>query len=189
MDELTGDHTAFDAMVIYAKPDGSRGFVAIEVKYSESAGEPQRELRPRYAELAPIAGLHQAPGNEQLTNGPLQQFYRQHLLAQAMLMRGDFSEGRFLVIAPELNTPIQAALVLYSKQLVPASEAQVGFATRTLEEVIDLLRQSGERSYAKALYHRYCDWSRIDEVIEQAIADFGFVPTIGNDNAAKCEAA
>ena len=31
------------------------------------------------------------------------------LLAQAVLMRGDYSEGRFMVIAPELNTPVQAA--------------------------------------------------------------------------------
>jgi len=189
-EELTGDHTAFDAMLFYVKPDRSRGFVAIEVKYSESAGEPQRKLRPRYAELAPIAGLHREPHDELLTSGPLQQFYRQHLLAQAMLMRGDFSEGRFMVIAPELNTPIQAAVILYAKQLMPSSEVQVGFTTRTLEDVIDLLRQCGERGYAKALHHRYCDWSRVDEVIEQAIAEFGVIPAIGNDNAsAATEAA
>jgi hypothetical protein len=90
--ELTGDHTAFDAMLIYAKPDGSRGFVAIEVKYAESAGDGQRDLRPRYGELASLAALHVDPSDQALTSGPLQQFYRQHLLAQAMLTRGDFSE-------------------------------------------------------------------------------------------------
>jgi hypothetical protein len=180
--DLTGDHTAFDAMIVYGRPDGSRGFVAIEVKYSESRGEPHRELRPRYAELAPLAAIHREPGADYLTNGPLQQFYRQHLLAQATLMRGDYSEGRFLVIAPELNTPVQAALVLYSKQLLPSEPAKVGFTTRTLEEVIDLIRQCGERGYANALRERYCDWAKVDAVIEEAIAEFGRDVTVGNDN-------
>lgn len=180
--ELTDDFTAFDAMIIYVRPDGSRGFVAIEVKYSESLGQQQRELRPRYAEIAPLAGLHRAPAADALTSGPLQQFYRQHLLAQAMLMRGDYSEGRLMVIAPALNTPVQAALVLYSKQLVSPSAAQVGFTTRTLEEVIDRLRQCGERGYAKSMFDRYCDWSKIDDVIEAEVAKFAEPVLVGNDN-------
>lgn len=187
--ELTADHTAFDAMLIYAKPDGSRGFVAVEVKYSESVGNPQRDLPPRYAELAPLAALHVDPSDEALMSGTLQQFYRQHVLAQSMLVRGDYSEGRFMVIAPELNTPVQAAITLYATKLVPPSDAQVAFTTRTVEEVVDFLRQSGERGYAKALHDRYCDWTRVDEVIEQAIADFGTAALVGNDNAAATEAA
>ena len=181
--QLTGDHTAFDVTLIYVRPGGVTGFIAVEMKYAESVVDPQNELNPRYAELAPAAGLHKTPNEPALTSGPLQQFYRQHLLAQAMLMRGDYSEGRFLVIAPALNTPIQAALALYSKQLVPLSADQVGFTTKTLEEVIDLLRQSGERGYAKALHRRYCDWAQVDEVIEQAIAEYGRDTTVGNDNA------
>jgi hypothetical protein len=186
---LTGDYTAFDAMIIYVRPDGSRGFVAIEVKYSESLGEPQRALKPRYAELAPLARLHKEPGADHLTSGPLQQFYRQHLLAQAALMRGDYSEGRFLVIAPELNTPVQTGIALYGETLAPSSEAQVSFSAITLEAMIGLLRQCGERSFAKMLHDRYCDWSKVDEVIEAEIAQFGLPVAAGNDNGADSAAA
>lgn len=180
--DLTGDATAFDALIAYTKPDKSRGFVAVETKYSESLVEPQRPLSPRYAELAPLAGIHREPTDELLTSGPLSQFFRQHLLAQTMLMRGDYSEGRFLIIAPALNLPVQAGLILYAKQLVPPSPAQVGFTTRTLEDMVDLLRQCGERGYAKLLFDRYLDWSKVDAEIEAEIAQFGR-PTLGeNDN-------
>lgn len=182
---LTGDHTAFDAMIIYVRPDGSRGFVAIEIKYSETLSEPQRPLSAHYAELAPAAGLHKEHGNEHLTRGPLQQFYRQHLLAQAALMHGDYSEGRFLIIAPDLNTPVQRGIARYADTIAPPSDGHVSFSAVTLEAVIDLLRRCGERAYAKKLHDRYCDWSKLDEVIEAEIAQFGQPPSAENDNAAQ----
>lgn len=187
--DLTADFTAFDAMLTYSRPDGSRGFVAIETKYSESLGEQQRPLKPRYAELAPLAGLHIDPRADDLTSGPLQQLYRQHLLAQAMLMRGDFSEGRFVIIAPELNTPVQAGIATYGSKLVPPSSAQVPFGSITLEGMIDLLRQCGERGYAKMLFERYADWSKVDEVIEAEIALLGSPTSAANDAAPEAAAA
>jgi hypothetical protein len=182
--ELTQDATAFDAVLIYSRPDGSRGFIAIETKYSESLADPVRPLNPRYAELAPLAGLHHEPKAAELSGGPLRQFFRQHLLAQATLMRGDFSEGRFIVIAPELNTPVQAGIRKYADTLVPPNAGQVGFSSITLEWMIELLRQSGDRGYARQLHARYCDWSKVDEVIEAEIAAIGRPSLVGNDNAA-----
>ena len=182
--DLTQDATAFDAVLIYSRPDGSRGFIAIETKFSESLAEPARPLNPRYAELAPLAGLHREPNSDELTSGPLRQFFRQHLLAQATLMRGDFSEGGFIVIAPELNTPVQAGIRKYAETLISPNAGQVGFSSITLEQMIELLRQSGERGYARRLHARYCDWSKVDEVIEAEIAAMGRPSLVGNDNAA-----
>jgi hypothetical protein len=188
-DDLTADFTAFDAMLTYSRPDSSRGFVAIETKYSESLGEPQRPLKPRYAELAPLAGLHIEPRADDLTSGPLQQLYRQHLLAQAMLMRGDFSEGRFIVIAPQLNTPVQAGIAAYRSKLVAPTPAQVTFGSITLEDMLDLLRQCGERAYSKMLFERYADWSKVDDVIEAEIGLLGSPTSAANDTAAEAAAA
>lgn len=182
--ELTQDATAFDAMLTYSRPDGSRGFVAIETKFSESLAEPAGPLSPRYADLAMLAGLHLDPNADELTSGPLRQFFRQHLLAQASLMRGDFSEGRFIIIAPDLNTPVQSGIRKYANTLVPPKAGQVGFSSITLEEMIELLRQCGESAYAKQLHARYCNWARIDEVIEAEIAAIGRPAVVGNDNSA-----
>jgi hypothetical protein len=182
--QLTHDATAFDAAFVYSRPSASRGLIGIETKFSEALAEPAGPLSPRFAELAQIAGLHRSPKTDELTRGPLRQFFRQHLLAQATLMRGDFSEGRFVVIAPELNTPLQAGIRKYADTLVPPSTEQVGFLSITLERMIDLLGQCGERGYAAQLFARYCDWSRVDEVIEAEIAAMGQPPFVGNDNVA-----
>lgn len=187
--DLTADYTAFDAMLIYNRPDNSRGFVAVETKYSESLGEPHRPLNPRYAELAPLAALHKEPAADELTSGQLRQLYRQHLLAQAMLMRGDFSEGRFIVIAPQLNTPVQAGITAYRSNLVPPSSAQVSFGSILLEDMIDLLRHCGERGYARMLFERYVDWAKVDEVIEAEIALLGSSTQPANDDATASVAA
>ncbi|MFL6725894.1 MAG: PGN_0703 family putative restriction endonuclease [Sphingomicrobium sp.] len=181
---LTADYTAFDVMLTYSRPGGISGFVAVEVKYAESAGEAQKELNPRYAELAPAAGLHKAPDAQALTRGPLQQFYRQHLLAQAMVKRGDYVEGTFMVLAPALNTPVQSTVVRYADQLAEPAADKVAFVSVTLEQFVEHLRQCGHRAYANLLHRRYLDWSRVDETIEQVIADFGRLPTVGNDNTA-----
>jgi hypothetical protein len=54
---LTGDATAFDAMVVYETPRGRRGFIAVETKYSEGGWEPAPVMRPRYDEIAGSSGL------------------------------------------------------------------------------------------------------------------------------------
>lgn len=164
--ELTGDRTAWDVMIVYVRGTGEIGFVAIELKYSESAGERQNELRERYTELMPASGLYVDPTAESLRKPPLQQFMREHVLAQAAIMRGDFTEGRFLVIAPELNLPVQDACRRYSAHLAPPAEQRAGFSTVTLEAFIAALREHGDAGYADALFRRYCDWSLIDDEIE-----------------------
>jgi hypothetical protein len=180
--ELTDDYTAFDALVVYVRSDGQRGFVAIEVKYAESMTEPQKALKPRYEGLACEAGLHTAPGSPNLTAGPLQQFYRQHLLAQAMLMRRGWAEGTFLVLAPALNTPVQRTIDQYARTLHIAADGRVPFASVSLEAFIEQLRSAGERGYAAMLYRRYCDWGLVDAEIETFIEQFGSALAAANDD-------
>jgi hypothetical protein len=50
--KFTGDYTAFDALIRYSECHGRNGFVAFEIKYSESMREPMPELKPRYDELS-----------------------------------------------------------------------------------------------------------------------------------------
>jgi hypothetical protein len=58
--KFTADHTAFDALIRYADGQGRNGFVAFEIKYSESMREPMPELKPRHAELSDASGLFRA---------------------------------------------------------------------------------------------------------------------------------
>lgn len=53
---FTDDHTAFDVFVCCTTTDGFSGFVAIEVKYSETMAEPLATVRPRLDELSTAVG-------------------------------------------------------------------------------------------------------------------------------------
>jgi hypothetical protein len=164
-DTLTGDRTAFDAMLVYDRASGIRGFVAIEVTAT--------------------AGLHLDPAEPTLITGPLQQFFRQHLLAHAIVQRGDYGEGRLVVIAPLLNLPVQTAITRYAATLAVPVEGQVPFETWSLESLFEQFRIGGERSYAEALRRRYCDWAAVDSAIEEAIAELSSFGSFSNDNDAE----
>lgn len=180
---LTGDHSAFDALIRYEKPNGIKGFVAIEVKYSESCQEPVPAIRPRYDDLADVSGLFVEPRKPALRTNPSQQFFREHLLGQTMLMRGDYDEGRFVVISPQLNTLVAAAVAGYQAELKPAGEDQVGFASITLEDTIVALAMAGEEQYAARLYRRYCDFQLVDGELNLFWAGDGPTGTISEPAA------
>jgi hypothetical protein len=101
--KFTGDYTAFDALIRYSDVQGRNGFVAFEIKYSESMREPMPELKPRHAELSDASGLFTDPAAAALRTSPLAQFWREHLLAQSMIDHGLYHEGYFVTIAPALN--------------------------------------------------------------------------------------
>ena len=162
---FTGDYTAFDALIRYARADGRKGFVAIEVKYSESMREPVPEIKPRYNELSEASGLFVDPTEPALRTNPLQQLWREHLLAQSMIDNGQYDEGFFIMVAPALNYHVQNAVEAYRAQLREADGNKVRFVSLTLEAVIDVIRRH-DTAHADALHRRYCDFWLVDGVME-----------------------
>ena len=171
---LTGDRSAFDVAVLYTRGDGTTGFVGIEVKYSEGMTEPAPPtLNERYETLAPASRLFKEPMHTALRVNPLQQVFREHLLAQAMLMRGDVAEATFVLIAPRHNHLVQQAASLYAAFLAPAGDAQVRFVNVHLEQFVDALGWAGAGDNALALHDRYLDWRQIDHAVEAALTRDG----------------
>lgn len=158
----TGDYSAFDVGLAYLTATGRRGFVGIEVKYSEACQEPAPTLRPRYDELAQAVDLFIDPLDPALRTNPVQQLFRQHLLAAAMRLRGDVDEARFIVIAPRLNGLVADAAATYQGKLKSADPSRVGFASLSLEDMIAALALAGEEEYAARLYRRYADFWLVD---------------------------
>jgi hypothetical protein len=160
----TDDRTAFDALIKCVTRDRRHGFIAVEVKFSETMTEPAARIRPRYLELAKQSGLYIDPENPALLHNPLHQLTRQNFLAYAAIENGHYSVGRFIVIAPALNSSVQQATALYRQQLVPDSRT-VSFDAITLESVIAVLKRAGARKLAGQLYERYCDYSALDPLL------------------------
>jgi hypothetical protein len=171
---LTGDHTAWDAFIIYSRQSGEHGFIAVECKYSESAGDTKRELSPRYEEVAEHSKLFRVPPAAIASDHALQQLYREHLMAQAYLPLSQFTEGHFAVIAPTLNRPVQRSIDRYRGRL--AEGEGLPFLSWTLEEVVVQFGEVGAPDYARLLHERYCDWDRLHQEVEAAFAVAGRLP-------------
>jgi hypothetical protein len=169
---FTSDRTAFDALIRYSDSRDRKGFIGFEVKYSESMREPISELRPRYAELSEASGLYVDPAAMALRTSPLQQFWREHLLAQSMIANGLYDEGYFVTIAPALNYHTQAATDAYRAHLREPQEGKVRFVNLTLEQVIETIRHS-DQAHAEALHRRYCDFRLVDGEMELNAPRFG----------------
>ena len=172
---FTADFTAFDALIRYATSDGGNGFVAVEIKYSESMREPAPEMRPRYDELSDGSGLFIDPAARELRTNPLQQLWREHLLAQSMIDLGLYDEGYLVSIGPTLNYHVQEAVEAYETQLREPEDGKVRFINLSLEDVMETIRLNDE-AHAQALHRRYCDFWMVDRELELNAPAFGLPP-------------
>lgn len=166
---FTDDYTAFDVLIRYQTSRGQRGFVAFEVKYSESGREPIHPPKARYQLLSRDVDLFVDPNSDKLRTLPLQQLWREHCLAQTMIENGLYEEGTFVLIAPELNEPLQRMGRAYAHHLKLPDEHHVGFSAVSLETFIEAIRVAGAEQHASALHRRYCDFWLVDGEIELAL--------------------
>lgn len=161
----TADYSALDLLVQCRTINGESGCIGIEAKFSEGFTEPPpRMRRPRYDELARSSGLFKDPDSAALRENPLQQFFRQHLLLQAVLDQKLYAIGKFVVIAPRFNSQAQRAIRIYRKHLADTG-GKLTFDDVTLERVIDAIKQSGAFEISQLLYQRYCDYGPLDALI------------------------
>jgi hypothetical protein len=170
--KFTADYSAFDVVFRYTTPEGRRGFIAAEVKYSESMRDQLAKSRPRYDELSESCGLYIDPASQSLRNQPLAQLWREHLLAQSMIDTGLYDEGTFVFIAPEHNYHAQQAADLYAEHLVPANDGKARFHALSLEQVIEAIRLC-DPDHAQALHRRYVDWKLVDGELELSWQQIG----------------
>jgi hypothetical protein len=161
---FTNDGTAFDVLLKCKTADRQNGFIAVELKYSESMQEPPATMRPRYDELSRLSGLYKDREHPALRANPLQSLWREHMLAQAMVMSGLYTAGRFILVAPKYNRNVQEAIKAYRQHLVLPKGA-VEFDVIWFDDLTAAISQAGAPELGQALHERYCDFSTVDGVI------------------------
>jgi hypothetical protein len=167
---FTGDRTAFDVLVRCTTPTGRSAFLAVEVKYTEAPGGAGLDSCPRYDELSRQAGVFIDPDAPTLRNGALNQFWRQQLLATAMLRNGLYEEGRVVVLAPLPNRQACGATALYASHLLSLDPAEVRFQALTLELFVTALAGAGAEPLANLIAERYLDFRPADAALQAALA-------------------
>jgi hypothetical protein len=154
----TGDLSASDVFIRYDTRSGGRGFIGIEVKYHEGLQDKEAKHRPRYDEVAAQMGVFRADRLDDLKRRPLEQIWRDHLLAGALKAVDGYDEGLFVFLYPEGNTRCSEAVVAYERCL---SDTRT-FAGWTLERVVEALRRHSDAPWIQSFFERYLDFERVD---------------------------
>lgn len=149
---FTNDGSAFDVFVAY-EASGAPGFLGVEVKYAEDLDGDEAAHRRRYDEVAEAMGVFDPAASSRLRRRPLEQFWRDHLLACSMLLDQDsgFHEGQFVVLYPAGNTVVADAVSAYRACLLdPAT-----FTSWTFETMLDVLDAVGAGGWVSEVRERY----------------------------------
>lgn len=161
----TCDKTAFDVYVEHATPGGGRGFVGIEVKYHEALGETPAKHRSRYDEVTRAMGCFKPGRMSDLGREPVQQIWRDHMLAGSMLLdaAARLETALYVVLHPEDNGQCGTAVQLYRNHL---SDTRT-FDAVTLEAVVGAIEAETDAAWIRDVRDRYLGWEKIRRALAE----------------------
>ncbi len=128
---------AFDAAFMLDLGDGTRGIVAVDVKYHDRAKPeiPKPENLRRYREVAGQSGAFHTGATDAVEGrSDLAVTWLEHLLLLSMLQHasGTWSWGRYVVVHPEANEDVAGMCTRYRDLLADGST----FSCLSLEELL-----------------------------------------------------
>jgi len=157
----TDDNSAFDVYVRFRTPQGGSGFVGIEVKYHEDLAGKAARPRCRYDEVARLMGCFNEARLPELRQAPLQQVWRDHLLAGIHRRRDKFDDGFFAFLYPSANCACRKVVESY-RQCLSSDET---FVDWTLERFVASLARHTGGGWVTLLWERYLDFAKIDAAL------------------------
>jgi len=152
------DRSAFDVFVHCRTADGGTGFLGIEVKYHEDLTGTADENKERYDEVADQMGCF-AEDRGRLKASPLQQIWRDHLLAGITRIVDNYDDGMFVMLYPQNNPRVSSAIDNYRAQLL----SDETFAAWTMEDLVDKLREHSNAPWIELFRERYLAFEKIDQ--------------------------
>jgi len=157
--DYTGDHSAFDVFIEYTSKDNKKGFIGIEVKYAENMYGSKRscenifkEHGAKYIELSQKFQIFKNGAIDSLKNPPLQQVWRDHLLAISTLK--DYDQGFFVFLYPKENSECDKVVKDYQQYLIPDS-TKCRFFTEILGDYLNDLSECSNAEWIKEFIARY----------------------------------
>jgi len=163
--KYTGDRSAFDVYVEFLSDSGKKGFIGIEVKYHENLKNKPAEMRQRYFEIASKMNCFKESALGRLQEKPLEQIWRDHLLAGSILQADDFDDGFFVFLYPKGNNHCSQAIKDYRNCLTDSKT----FEDWVMEDVVSSIQQFTQDKWIYLLYDRYLNFEKLQKV-DQEIA-------------------
>lgn len=157
----THDGSAFDVCVWFDTPQGKPGFIGIEVKYHENLNNEADDHRQRYDEIADQMGCFPADTRKELREKPLQQIWRDHLLAGAYRIVDGFSDGLFVFLNPAGNTACNDAVSDYLEHLTVTDT----FKHWSLESLVQTVSAKTNAAWIREFAGRYLAFEKVDALL------------------------
>ena len=159
---ISGDSSAFDVYVVFLNKSGKKGFIGIEVKYHENLKNKPAEMKDRYDEVAFQMGCFKDECLEDLQTSPLEQIWRDHLLAGSLLYspKDKFKDGLFVFLSPKDNLHCQKAVEQY-KQCLTVNRT---FQSWTLENVAGAIKLNTKNKWIDDVIERYLNFGKIENI-------------------------
>ena len=154
---FTGDGSAFDVFIEYQTPICELAFLGIEVKYHENMKDKASTHKKRYDQIANSMQCFSS-NRSALKTSPLQQIWRDHLLAGSMLGESSkYRGGRFIILAPAGNEHCRGAINSYREQLTSCDT----FDFWTLEELVSILKIHSAAEWIRLFEDRYLNFEKV----------------------------
>ncbi len=154
-----GDKTAFDAYVEYTTPDGERGFIGVETKYTEPFTLQEYD-RPSYRRVTddPSSGFKRGAA-DLLKGKSTNQLWRNALLVASIRKEEGFDLGHVALLACKEDRALTGAVKKFAEQLIePRSLLRVA----NFEDLISVADKiPALADWASAFRGRYLDLTQI----------------------------
>jgi len=153
--EYLGDRTAFDVFVVYKNNFNQRGFIGIEMKYTEAFSPTEYETA-RYKELTNMASSPFSKGAGELKR--YNQLWRNTMLAYSMLSKpkSEYQHGHILLAYMKEDAHVEEMLPDFKKCL---KQPEVWFQALDVRDIINILQNQSltedEQKWIKEFSLRY----------------------------------
>lgn len=144
--------------VRFDPPTGGQGFIGIEVKYHEDLGGKVADHRARYDQIADQMGCFEPATRPRLLKQPLQQIWRDHLLAGILRIADRYDDGFFAFLHPRANRRCANAVHDYRQCLTDDTT----FTAWTLEDVVGAIRRHTDAPWIAAFHDRYLAFGKVE---------------------------
>jgi hypothetical protein len=151
------DKTSFDVFISYVTPDYIKGFIGIEVKYTEGGYSPnERENQnPVYYFITPPE-LYKNVKEPRLKDNSYRQIWRNHLLG-ASLKKEYYNNFLSITLYPEGNRHFSKAIGQYENFLTEAGKKTLKGLTyeEFIKALINCSKTPDQKDWIKYLIKRY----------------------------------
>jgi hypothetical protein len=158
--KYTGDSSAFDVFIEYITEKDEKGFFGIEVKYAEDLNDEPSTHKNIYETISSSSGIFEISNINRLKEKPIQQIWRDHLLALSLFVtNNDYEIGDFIYLYPSENLNCKSGVEKYKSTFKESIETH--FKPLIIEKLVEVIKVHCSDKWIIDFEDRYLNFEKI----------------------------